>query len=277
MKIIAITNQKGGVGKTTTSVNLSAALAETGKRVLLVDLDPQASATSAMGLKEASVGSIYQALIGEKSALELVLPTRIPNLSAIPADLEMAGAEIEVARMDNHMLQLRRALEDVRRQNAFDFALLDCPPSLGILMSNALAAADEILVPIQCEYYALEGLGLLMEVTERIRACGANPHLAISGLLMTMYDGRTNLNPAVVKEVRNHFEEVVYDTIIPRTVRFAEAPSHGRTIFEHDPNGAGAEAYRALAVELLEREKRGLSFVSGTGDHSGSSSHGPQS
>jgi len=262
MKIIAITNQKGGVGKTTTTVNLSAALAEAGQRILLVDLDPQASATSVLGLKENSAGSIYQALIGAKHARELILPTRIPNLSAIPADLDMVGAEIEVARMDEPLVQLRNVLGDIREQNAFDFALLDCPPSLGILMSNALAAADEILVPIQCEYYALEGLGLLMEVTERIRASGANPTLSISGLLLTMFDGRTNLNPAVVAEVRNHFQEVVYETVIPRTVRFAEAPSHGRTIFEHDPAGAGAAAYRALAKELLARQKSGVAFTS---------------
>lgn len=263
MKIIAITNQKGGVGKTTTTVNLSAALAAAGQRILLIDLDPQASATSVLGLKENAAGSIYQALIGERHARELILPTRIPNLSAIPAGLDMAGAEIEVARMDNHMLQLRKVLLDIRDQNAFDFALLDCPPSLGILMTNALAAADEILVPIQCEYYALEGLGLLMDVTERIRATGANPNLSISGLLLTMFDGRTNLNPQVVAEVRNHFQEVVYETVIPRTVRFAEAPSHGRTIFEHDPQGAGAAAYTALAKELLDRQNRGLAFTSG--------------
>ena len=262
MKIIAITNQKGGVGKTTTTVNLSAALAEAGQRILLVDLDPQASATSVLGLKAVSSGSIYQALIGARHARELILPTRVPNLSAIPADLEMVGAEIEVARMDDHMLQLRKVLADIREQNAFDFALLDCPPSLGILMTNALAAADEILVPIQCEYYALEGLGLLMEITERIRSSGWNPTLSISGLLLTMFDGRTNLNPAVVAEVRSHFQEVVYETIIPRTVRFAEAPSHGRTIFEHDPSGVGAAAYRALAKELLERQKRGVAFTS---------------
>ena len=262
MKIIAITNQKGGVGKTTTTVNLSAALAEAGQRILLVDLDPQASATSVLGLKEVSSGSIYQALIGARHARELILPTRIPNLSAIPADLDMTGAEIEVARMDDHMLQLRNVLADIREQNAFDFAFLDCPPSLGILMTNALAAADEILVPIQCEYYALEGLSLLMDVTERIRANGWNPGLSISGLLLTMFDGRTNLNPAVVAEVRNHFQEVVYETVIPRTVRFAEAPSHGRTIFEHDPSGTGAAAYRALAKELLDRQKRGVAFTS---------------
>ena len=262
MKIIAITNQKGGVGKTTTTVNLAASLAGLGKRILLVDLDPQASATSVLGLKEASLGSIYQALIGARPARELVLETRIPNLSAIPADLDMAGAEIEVARMDDHILQLRRVLGDVRDQNAFDYALLDCPPSLGILMSNALAAADEILVPIQCEYYALEGLGLLMEVTERIRSSGANPGLSISGLLLTMFDSRTNLSPAVVGEVRSHFQEVVYNTVIPRTVRFAEAPSHGRTILEHDPSGSGAAAYRALAEELLDRHSRGVAFTS---------------
>lgn len=263
MKIIAITNQKGGVGKTTTTVNLAAALAAENRRVLLVDLDPQANATSALGLKDVLEGSIYRALIGAKSARDLVIPTRIPNLSAIPADLEMAGAEIEVAQLDDHMLQLRRVLGDLREQNAFDFALLDCPPSLGILMSNALAAADEILVPIQCEYYALEGLGLLMHVTEQIRATGANPHLAISGILLTMFDSRTNLNPAVVKEVRDHFQDVVYTTVIPRTVRLAEAPSHGRTIFEHDPAGTGAAAYRALAKELLDRQSRGLAFTSG--------------
>ncbi len=263
MKIIAITNQKGGVGKTTTTVNLSAALAAAGQRILLIDLDPQASATSVLGLRENASGSIYQALIGACPARDLVLPTRIPNLSAIPADLDMAGAEIEVARLDDHMIQLRNVLGDLREQNAFDFVLLDCPPSLGILMSNALAAADEILVPIQCEYYALEGLSLLMEVTERIRASGANPTLSISGLLLTMFDGRTNLNPQVVAEVRNHFQEVVYTTVIPRTVRFAEAPSHGRTIFEHDPSGVGAAAYTALAVELLERQKAGIAFTSG--------------
>jgi chromosome partitioning protein len=184
------------------------------------------------------------------------------NLFAIPADLDLAGAEVEVARMNEHLLQLRRVVEPLRSQNEFDFMFFDCPPSLGILMSNALAAADEVLIPIQCEYYALEGLGLLMQVTDQIRACGANPGLSISGLLMTMFDSRTNLNPAVVKEVRDHFQEVAFQTVIPRTIRFGEAPSHGRTILEHDPSGAGTAAYRALAVEFLERQTKGLSFVS---------------
>ena len=261
MKIIAVANQKGGVGKTTTSVNLSAALSEHGVRVLLADLDPQGNATSALSLADFGGQSLYQAMIGARPVRELVVPTRIPNLFAIPADLDMAGAEVEVARMDEHMLQLRKVLEPLRLQVEFEFVFLDCPPSLGILMSNALAAADEVLIPIQCEYYALEGLGLLMQVTDQVRACGANPGLSLSGLLMTMFDNRTNLNPAVVREVRNHFQEVVFETVIPRTIRFGEAPSHGRTILEHDPSGAGAAAYRALAVEFLERQRKGLSFV----------------
>ncbi|MEN9468295.1 MAG: hypothetical protein RL630_28 [Verrucomicrobiota bacterium] len=263
MKIIAITNQKGGVGKTTTSLNLAAALAEKKVRVLLVDLDPQGSATSVLVSKEegTETPSIYAALIGEKPASDLISPTRIKNLSIIPSDLDLAGAEVEVARMDDHMMRLRAAFDDLREKNAFDYVLLDCPPSLGILMSNALTAADEILVPIQCEYYALEGLGLLMEVTDRIRATGANPTLSISGLLLTMFDARTNLNPAVEREVRNHFQEVVYKTLIPRTVRFAEAPSHGRTIFEHDPSGVGSTAYRKLAAEFLQRQKSQLTFM----------------
>jgi chromosome partitioning protein len=261
VKIIAVANQKGGVGKTTTSLNLSAALAERGGRVLLADLDPQGNATSALSLAEVGGQSLYQAMIGARPVQELIVATRVPNLFAIPADLDMAGAEVEVARMDEHMLQLRRVLEPLRIQGGFDFMFLDCPPSLGILMSNALAAADEVLIPIQCEYYALEGLGLLMQVIDQIRACGANPELSLSGLLMTMFDSRTNLNPAVVREVRHHFQEVVFETVIPRTIRFGEAPSHGRTILEHDPSGPGAAAYRALAIEFHERQKKGLSFI----------------
>lgn len=261
MKIIAVTNQKGGVGKTTTSVNLSAALAEKGLRVLLCDVDPQGNASGALGLHDAGARSLYHALIGEARAEELPQPTRIANLSVIPANVQMAGAEIEVARMDEHLLQLRRTLAPFRESDAFDFIVLDCPPSLGIWMSNALAAADEVLIPIQCEYYALEGLSTLLQVLDQIRSCGANPELGIAGLLMTMYDNRTNLNPAVVKEVRDHFGDFVFSTLIPRTVRFAEAPSHSLTILEHDPSGAGAAAFRALAEEFLDRQRRGVSFI----------------
>lgn len=260
MKIIAVTNQKGGVGKTTTSVNLSAALAEAGQRILLVDLDPQANASSVVGAKDPSQPGLYHALVGEMPVGELIRATRLPNLSALPASLDLAGAEVEVARMEGHLFQVRSVLEPIRQGGAFDFVILDCPPSLGILMSNALVAADELLIPIQCEYYALEGLGLLMEVAGQIRDSGANQNIAIAGMLMTMFDSRTNLNAAVIKDVRGHFEEVVFATEIPRTIRFGEAPSHGLTILEYDPNGNGAAAYRALAKEFLERKSRHLAF-----------------
>jgi chromosome partitioning protein len=260
-KVIAVANQKGGVGKTTTSVNLSAAVAEAGHPVLLLDLDPQANASSALGLEETSGSSLYAAMIGQTPMEELIRDTRLPNLSGIPSDLDLAGAEIEVARMEEHLLQLRRVLQPVRDSERFDYIILDCPPSLGILMSNALTAADEILIPIQCEYYALEGLGKLVGVMEQIRESGANPSLAMSGLLMTMLDLRTNLSAAVVKDVRAHFEEVVFETVIPRSVRVSEAPSFSQTILEHDPKGPGAKAYRSLAIEFLDRQKHGVSFV----------------
>lgn len=260
MKTIAIANQKGGVGKTTTSVNLAAALAAAGRKVLLADLDSQGNATSAMGLDEVDGRSLYRAIIGEVPVDELVQPTRLKNLHAIAADLEMAGAEIEVAQMPDHLLQLRRTLAALKEQDRFEFALLDCPPSLGVLMTNALCAADEILVPIQCEYYALEGLSKLMLVIDQLRSA-ANPDLYISGMVLTMFDQRTNLNSAVVKDVRAHFEEVVFETVIPRSIRFGEAPSFGRTIFEHDPGGAGSIAYSALAKEFLRRQAAGIRFV----------------
>jgi chromosome partitioning protein len=262
MKTIAVANQKGGVGKTTTSVNLAAALAAAGQRILLVDLDPQGNATSAMlAGDDAERRSLYHAIVGDVPAPELIRPTRFENLSTIPATLEMAGAEAEVARLDDHNKQIRKALATIREQNAFDYALLDCPPSLGVLMTNALVAADELLIPIQCEYYALEGLGLLMQVMNLLRHGGDNPDLTIAGLVLTMFDSRTNLNQAVVKDVREHFQEVVFDTVIPRSIRFGEAPSFGRTIFEHDAASAGAQAYQALGEEFLKRQRANMRFI----------------
>jgi len=252
MKIIAVANQKGGVGKTTTSVNLAACLAEQGARVLLIDLDPQANATSGLGLPTIDGNSIYGPLIGTASMAEKVVPTRWEHLWMIPGDLDLAGAEIEVARAEDHLTRLRSAFEPLRADEPFDFVLLDCPPSLGILMTNSLAAADEILIPLQCEYFALEGLSKIDHVISQIRDCGANPNLKICGILMTMFM-RNNLAFQVIAEVQKHFGDVIFKTVIPRTVRLAEAPSHGKPIIEYEPGGLGAAAYRALAEEFLLR------------------------
>ena len=255
MKVVAIANQKGGVGKTTTAVNLAAALAERGERILLIDLDPQGNATSSFGLQEISGQSLYEPLLGEAPITEKILPTRLNDLFLVCADLDLAGVEIEIARMPDHLTRLSQALRVLRDDQAFDFVLLDCPPSLGILMTNALAAADELLTPIQCEYFALEGLVKIVRLIERIRDSGANPRLEMGGILMTMFDSRTNISAQVVAEVRQHFAARVYDNLIPRSVRLSEAPSFGKCIFEHDPHGAGAKAYRALAREFLRRQK----------------------
>ena len=253
MKIIAIANQKGGVGKTTTAVNLGCALAELGQRILLVDLDPQANATSSFGLQGLDGTSLYEALIGESVITDKILPTRSEHLFIVPADLDLAGAEVEIARMENHLTRLADTLKPLRADDTFDFVLLDCPPSLGILMTNALAAADELLTPIQCEYFALEGLVKIVRVVEQIRNSGANDRITMGGIVMTMFDSRTNLSSQVVADVREHFSERVYDTVIPRTVRLSEAPSFGKSVLEYDSGGTGAAAYRAMAKEFLKR------------------------
>ena len=253
MKIIAIANQKGGVGKTTTAVNLGAALAEAGHRILLVDLDPQANATSSFGLQGLDGTSLYEPLLGEASIIDKILPTQRERLFIVPADIDLAGAEVEIARMPDHLTRLTEALKPLEADETFDFVLLDCPPSLGILMTNALAAADELLTPIQCEYFALEGLVKIVRLIEQVRDSGANKRLELNGILMTMFDSRTRLSAQVVADVREHFGERVYETVIPRSVRLSEAPSFGKSILEHDPTGAAAIAYRALAREFMQR------------------------
>jgi chromosome partitioning protein len=259
MKLLAIANQKGGVGKTTTAVNLSTCLAVKGKRVLLIDLDPQGNATSALGLEGTAGKSLYEALIGHADIKQKIVPTRFACLSMIPADLDLAGAEIEVARLDDHLTRLRDVLAGLSQESGYDYLFLDCPPSLGILMTNALAAAHQLLIPLQCEYFALEGLSKIVHLVNQIRA--VNEGLSIGGIIMTMYDARTNLSQQVVNEVRQHFPNLVYQTIIPRTVRLGEAPSFGKPIIEYEPNGAGAIAYRALAEEFVQREAGQIKFV----------------
>src|SRR2546425_6873048 len=253
MKIVAIANQKGGVGKTTTAVNLGAALAEVGQRILLVVLDPQANATSSFGLEGVEQISLYEPLLGEASITEKIFPTRRDHLFIVPADLDLAGAEVEIARMPNHLTRLAETLKPLHVDKTFDFVFIDCPPSLGILMTNALAAADELLTPIQCEYFALEGLVKIVRLVEQVRDSGANKRLELSGIVMTMFDGRTNLSEQVVAEGREHFGERVYQTVIPRSVRLSEAPSFGKSILEYPPSGAAAQAYLALAREVIHR------------------------
>jgi chromosome partitioning protein len=253
MKIVAIANQKGGVGKTTTAVNLGAALAELGKRILIVDLDPQANATSSFGLQTVEQTSLYGPLLGDASITDRIFPTEREGLFIVPSDLDLAGAEVEIARMPNHLTRLAETLRPLHTDQTFDFVFLDCPPSLGILMSNALAAADELLTPIQCEYFALEGLVKIVRLIEQVLESGANQRLELGGIVMTMFDSRTNLSQQVVADVRKHFGERVYETVIPRSVRLSEAPSFGKSILEYAPSGPAAQAYRALAKEFLKR------------------------
>ena len=249
-RIIAISNQKGGVGKTTTAVNLSACVAAEGKRTIIVDIDPQGNATSGLGMADKDGLSIYDVLIDGADASAAAMDTGFSGLMLIRADIGLAGAEIElVDRADREEL-LKKALMSLKDE--YDYIFIDCPPSLGLLTLNALTAADGVLVPIQCEYYALEGVGQLMNTVKLVRK-KLNPKLALDGIALTMYDARTNLGAQVVHEVRAHFPEEAFETLIPRNVRLSEAPSYGIPISEYDPKCAGSAAYRELAKELIER------------------------
>ena len=257
-KVIAVANQKGGVGKTTTAVNLAACVAAAGQRVLLFDLDPQANATSGLGLEKVEGASAYRPLLGEGGLLEKIQNTAFERLQIIPSEVDMCGAEIELARADNHLHRLAGALQPVLQAQRFDLVFVDCPPSLGILTLNAFAAADGVLVPLQCEYYALEGISMLNRIMAQLHDTGVNPRLELVGVVMTMFDTRTKLCQQVVSEVRQHFGERVFETLIPRSTRLAEAPSFGKPIIYYDKHSSGAAAYELLAQELLGRLQAGV-------------------
>ncbi len=252
-RVIAVANQKGGVGKTTTVVNLAAALSRMRRTVLVIDLDPQANATTGLGQQRQDGVSILPALMGSVSVADMIQPTPYENLNLIPSEVGLAGAEIELARRGDHLQVVRGVLQQIREAAVFDYIILDCPPSLGILMTASLAAADGILVPMQAEYYALEGLSVITGLIERLKANGANPGLELSGILMTMVNMTTRLSQDVIDEVRRHFGDKVYEAMIPRNVRTSEAPSFGQPVIFYDPSCRGAEAYRAFAKEFAVR------------------------
>lgn len=251
-KKIAIVNQKGGVGKSTTAVNLGAGLAEKNNKVLIIDIDPQGNASSGLGIEKSKVEyTVYDLLIESEPALNAILKTENDNLDIIPANIELAGAEIELVSIISRESRLKKSLVKITDQ--YDYIIIDCPPSLGLLTLNALTAADSVMVPIQCEYYALEGLGQLMNTIELVRK-NLNSDLRIEGVLMTMYDARTNLSEQVIDEVKEYFSDLMFKSIIPRNVRLSEAPSFGKPILDYSSNSKGAEAYRQLAEEVISNE-----------------------
>ncbi|NLM03998.1 MAG: ParA family protein [Clostridiales bacterium] len=252
-KVIAVFNQKGGVGKTTTNVNLSASIASKGKRICVIDIDPQGNTTSGFGVdKNETKYNIYDVLMGEIDTKDVIIKTEYENLYLIPSSGELAGAEIELVEIENREMVLKKSVEEIR--DDYDYIFIDCPPSLGILTINSLTAADSVLIPIQCEYYALEGVSQLLNTIQLVRG-SLNPNLEIQGVVLSMFDGRTNLSIQVVEEVKNYFKGKVYTTIIPRNVRLAEAPSHGKPVIYYDARSKGAEAYMELAEEFIELEE----------------------
>jgi len=256
-RVLAIANQKGGVGKTTTAINLATALAATGEQVLLIDLDPQGNASTGLGIPPDRRGrGTYAALMGGDPLAGAVLPTGIPNLSLVPADPDLAGAEVELAGLDRREYRLQAALRDALRDPGapYTLVLIDCPPSLGLLTVNGLVAADAVLVPLQCEFFALEGLSQLVRSIERVRR-NLNPKLLLQGIVLTMYDRRNNLSELVAADVRSYFGDRVYETVIPRNVRVSEAPSHGKPVMLYDFRSPGAQAYLRLAAEVLRQER----------------------
>lgn len=253
-KIMAIANQKGGVGKTTSAVNLSAGLAQLKNRVLVVDIDPQGNATSGLGISKADMDQcIYNVLVEDLPAEEVCVPTQVENLDIIPATIQLSGAEIELVSTISREIRLKKALEDLKEQ--YDYIIIDCPPSLGLLTINALTSADTVLIPVQCEYYALEGLSQLLNTICLVQK-HLNKTLMIEGVLLTMLDARTNLGIQVIEEVKKYFQDKVYQSVIPRNVRLGEAPSHGEPILKYDPKSKGAEVYLELAKEVVSNGER---------------------